>query len=152
MKLISTLAAALRDALSITGNPNAPTFGPKELGTVLDTFRGDVVIMTTKTLTGAGAAKVLAETVAAGATDADYVVADLGKMTSILRVEAFDITNHITYTYAPGVGTAKAVKIAADGAQTLLAANGVTVSGAVVTLGTGILANAATVVVTIIGK
>lgn len=152
MKLVSALADALKNALSIAGNPNAPTFGPKELGTVLDTFRGDIAVTMNKTLTGAGAAKVLAASVAAGATDADYVLADLGKITSVTRVEVLDITNHYTFIYAPGVGTAKAVKIAADGAQTLLGANGITVSGAVVTLGSSVLTNAATCVVTIIGK
>jgi hypothetical protein len=152
MKTTSALVTALANANSITGNPDAPLLTPAAVNTILASILGDVPVVAVKTLTGAGAAKVLAETVGAGATDADYVLADLGKITSVTRVEVLDITTHYTFIWAPGVGTAKAVKIANDGAQTLLGANGITVSGAVVTLGSSVLTNAATCVVTITGK
>jgi hypothetical protein len=59
------------------------------------------------------------------------------------QVTVFDVTNNITYQWLVAMANAKAVKIAADGAQTFIGANGITVSGRVVTIGTAIAQAAA---------
>lgn len=149
MKLVSALADALKNALSIAGNPNAPTFGPKELGTVLNTFRGKLLVEAHGSIASTDAAKTIGPVAADGT---DIVNADLAFIETVTRVEILDITSNNTYVYVPGVGAAKAVKIASNGAQTLVGAAAITVSGNLVTLGTAICDNGSTLIYTITGK
>ena len=151
MKLIAALVAALSAANSISGNPDAPQVGPHTVGKVLETFRSKLAVYATGSIAGAGAAKVLGPEEADGT---DIVGAELADMESVGLVVALDITNGAAYVYVPGVGAGKAIKIVShDTTQVaLIAANCVTVSGNLVTLGTGILANGATVVYFILGK
>lgn len=122
-----------------------PSFPYADGGSVSDVLRRVLAlanVSTYGTKTAAGAALVYGPAVDADAgVVAGTVDTRLADFEVIEEVTVHDVTLNLTFVWTASMAAAKAKKIDDAGVTTFVAANGITVSGRQVTIGTAIAAN-----------
>jgi len=138
---------------SPASNPSFPYADGGSVSDVLRRVLANVNVSAYGTQAGAGAALVLGPAVDADAgVVAETVNTRLADFEVIEEVTVHDVTVGLTFVWTASMAAAKAKKIAANGDTSFVAANGVTVSGRNVTLGTGIAADGSTLHYVIRGR